>query len=346
MRSLAALLITLSTPAAFADTIAAPAETEPLRGNVLVWHDATFYTAPVDSASTLHVATLAARTAGRVVPMHVVATRGAAFVEVEFADDAGCTWTRLSTSDDIAKLHLFVKRSDLAPVLVKPFEKAFADGTRIALKPGVPVVATGATYQFSLLGHELDADIPAASVGHSYPPTAARNPSVSDQEYVIAAGTKALLGDKPASLDGVHAYALAKRGDTALVTFEDRCTSVTVAAPAAAVRATEADRPDIDTLTGYGTLGMRDGDYFPKLTPLSSSTGRQIAYAAKPIYLMGVSMTKTTCINRRVRLEAASEGAPHIDPADDDDLRLCAPTAKVAHEKLRSARSANGTTSR
>jgi hypothetical protein len=343
MRSLAAVLVLvlLSTPA-LADTIAGPAETEPLRGNVLVWHDATIYTAPVDGAPALHVATLAARTAGRVVPMHVVATRGAAFVEVEFADDAGCTWSRLATSDDIAKLHLFVKRADLAPVLVKPFEKVFADGTRIALKPGVSVVGN----QVSLLGHELEAEVPAASVGHSYTPGATGGLSVSDQEFVIAAGTKALLGDKPASLDGVHAYAVTKKGDTALVTFEDRCMSITVAAPAAAVRATEADRPDIDAITGYGTLGMRDGDYFPKLTPLASSSGRQIAYAAKPIYLMGVSRTKTTCINRRVRLEAASEGAPHIDPAEDDDLRLCAPTAKVVHEKLRSARSANGTTSR
>ena len=341
MRSFAAVLVLVSTPAAFADTIAPPAETEPLRGNVLVWHDATFYTAPVDSASTLHVATLPARTAGRVVAMHVVAARGA-FVEVDFADDAGCTWTRLSTSDDIAKLHLFVKRSDLAPVLVKPFDKAFADGTRIALKPGVSVVGN----QVSLLGHELEAEVPAASVGHSYTPGATRSLSVSDQEFVIAAGTKALLGDKPASLDGVHAYAVTKKGDTALVTFEDRCMSITVAAPAAAVRATDADRPEIDALTGYGTLGMRDGDYFPRLTPLASSTGRQIAYAAKPIYLMGVSRTKTTYINRRVRLEPASEGAPHIDPAADDDLRLCAPTTKVAHEKLRSARSANGTTSR
>ena len=345
MRFLAGVLLSFSFSApALADTVAAPSppDNEPLRGNVLVWHDAALYTAPSDDASTLHVATLAARKAGHVVPMHVVAMRGA-FVEVEFADDEGCTWTRLSTSDDIAKLHLFVKRADLSPVLVKPFEKTFSDGTRLALKPGVAV--SGSTVSF--LGHELAAEIPAASIARSYSPSNARSLNVTDHEYVIAAGTKTLLGDRTIALDGIHATAMTKRGDTALVAFEDRCIALTVAAPAAAVRTTDADHEEIESVTGYGTLGMRDGDYLPRLTPLSSTSGRQIAYAAKPIYLMGTSRTKTTCIDRRLRLEPAVAGAPAIDSAAaDDSLRLCVPSSKVVHEKLRSARSASGSTSR
>src|SRR5262245_60763165 len=205
MRHLAVVVALLSATPVLADTVAAPgAETESLRGNVLVWHDAALYTAPADSASTVHVATLAGRKAGYVVPMHVVAARGA-FTEVEFADDEGCTWSRLATSDDIAKLHLFVKRADLAPVLVKPFEKTFPDGTRIALRPGTPLAAAASgSYAVSLLGHELEAEVPAASVAHSYAPASTRSLTVTDQEYLLAPGTKALLGERPLALDGVR----------------------------------------------------------------------------------------------------------------------------------------------
>src|SRR5262249_4246355 len=155
MRRLAFLLV-LAPASALADKTPAleinriepvcALDAEPLKGNVLVWHDAALYTAPSDNASTARVAVLGGARRDRVghaMPMHVVATHGS-FVEVEILDDPGCTWTRLATTDDIAKLHLFVKRADLAPVLVKPFDKTFADGTRIALRPGVPVVPTTA----------------------------------------------------------------------------------------------------------------------------------------------------------------------------------------------------------
>jgi hypothetical protein len=349
MRRLVPVLLTIATAPAFADTVAAPTvDTEPLRGNVLVWHDAALYSAPSDDASTLHVALLARREVGHVVPMHVVAMRGA-FVEVEFAGDAGCTWSRLATGDDIAKLHLFVKRTDLAPVVTKPFEKTFADGTRIKVAPGAAVVPINTSFAVSLLGHGLEAEVPAASVAHSYQPGGTRSLNVTDKEYLLAPGTRALLGTRPVTLDGVRAQGLATRGDTALVTFEDACVSATVAVPAKAVVPAAEEQADIESGSyGHASLGMRDGgDYFPKLTALSSASGRQIAYAAKPIYLMGTSRTKTTCIDRRVRIEAAVAGAPALDTAEADDrLRLCAPTAKVVHEKLRSARSASGSTSR
>jgi hypothetical protein len=122
------------------------------------------------------------------------------------------------------------------------------------------------------------------------------------------------------------------------VTFEDSCVSATVAVPAKAVQPAAEAAVELEGGTsGHASLGLRDGgDYFPKLTALQSVSGRQIAYAAKTIYLMGTSRTKTTCIDRRVRLEAAVPGAPALDTAEaDDHLRLCAPTTKVAHERGR-----------
>jgi hypothetical protein len=97
-----ALLSLLFASAAGAQPIdpAGASDAEVIRGNVVVWHDATFYTSPSDEASTARVATLGPRreNAGHVIAMRAVATHGA-FVEVELVDDAGCTWTKMSTSD-------------------------------------------------------------------------------------------------------------------------------------------------------------------------------------------------------------------------------------------------------
>src|SRR5262249_4648096 len=112
-------------------------DTEPLKGNVLVWSDATLYTEPSDTATAVHAAALEkARkdSAGEVVAMHVVSIQKG-FIEVEPAAELDCTWSRLQTTDDVAKLHVFVKRADLAPVVTAPVEKSFDNGSRFALRP-------------------------------------------------------------------------------------------------------------------------------------------------------------------------------------------------------------------
>src|SRR5262245_28147018 len=141
----APLSLLLVAMPAFADRHVEPphaSDTDVLSGNVLVWHDAALYTDASDAAQTVHVAKLdAARKdrVGHVVPMHVLGTKGA-FVEVEPFATRDCTWSQLMTHDDVAKLRLFVRRDDLAPVLVKPFTKSFADGCKVALRPGMAVV--------------------------------------------------------------------------------------------------------------------------------------------------------------------------------------------------------------
>ena len=327
------------------------ADTETIAGSVLVWHDATFYTEPADAAATLKLGALAKprkERVGRVLPMRVVSTKGA-FVEVEPATELDCTWSRLATTDDVIHLHLFVKRADLAPVLAKSFAKTFPDGTKLALKPGVAVVpAADGWYSFAVRGNELAAEIPAASVGHSYKldkPKAAG--AIAGHEHLLAPHTTVKLGDRALALADLPAAGVEAKGDTTLFTIEERCATITVAAPSKAVHDSDDEDASIGGGSGsggaMGVLELRGEDYLPPATPLSVGT-RQLAYAAKPVYLPAPPHGKTACFDRRVRIDALGP----IDPADnlDDKLHLCAPAAKVVHEKMRSASSANGTTGR
>lgn len=341
MRTLLVLAVLIG--AARADELGA-ADAEALHGNVLVWHDATLYTEPSDGAAAIHVAALAGARkdkVGGVMPMHVVATRDG-FVEVEPVGDVDCTWSHLAISDDVARLRLFVKRADLAPVLAKPYDKAFPDGTRIALRPGVAVIpTTNGSYAVGVRGGELVAELPTASVGHSYTPDRSKAaPTIADHEYELAPNTEVTLGDRSFPLDGRRAQSVERRGATSLVSIESRCAVIQVAAPTKSVRVVDEDESSIESGSGVGVLDLRDRDYIPAGTILSTPSGHPIAIAAKPIYVMA----HARCFERHVRVESLGE---LLEPKDNDDkLRLCAPAAKVVHERMRSYGSANGTTHR
>ena len=141
MRCLLACSLLLFSSSAFAGSKLDPvgaAEEKPLKGNVLVWHDATLLSEPSETARTLQLATFDVPRkdrVGHVVAMKVVAGKGA-FVEVELAGDEDCTWSRVVVPDDLARVRMFVRRTDIAPALVKPFTKTFADGTQITLAVG------------------------------------------------------------------------------------------------------------------------------------------------------------------------------------------------------------------
>jgi hypothetical protein len=344
-------ILALASPA-FADD-GAPLD-EPLRGNVLVWHDATFYTDASDGAPAIHVAALPAsvdraRALGRVVAMRVVATKGE-YVEVEPAE-LDCTWSRVATSDDIAKLHLYVKRADLAPVLAKPFARAFDDGTRVELKPGVPVAtAPGGGYSVALKAGVISLDLPSAAVAHAYAPEKVKSqPATMDREYEVAAPAVATLGDKPVTLARRRASGVERRGATTIALFESRCATLAVAVPTKSVRPVDDDgEASIDMGgNGAGVLGLRDQDYIAPGTVLSTPSGRAVAAAAKPIYLASAPRGKLACVDRRVRVEAPGDGGEVEEPRDaDDKLRLCAPASKVVHEKYRHAWSNGGATGR
>jgi hypothetical protein len=333
------LLLTL-TAGARAD---APA-TEALRGYVLVWHDAPLFADASDKAPQIRVAALPVRKAGHAVPMRVVSVAGA-FVEVEPVDDLHCTWSRIATTDDIGQLKLFVRRTDLAPMVVKPYAKTFPDGTRIALKPGVPVVALpDGWYAAALRGDDFPAEVPAASIGWSYTPERDKPRTITGKDFTLVPRTKVTLGDRTFALASAPlASSVERRGSTTLYAIEDRCMSVAVAAPSTSVKDSDEEDDGIATGGGYGVLDLRQEDYLPIGTSLMIGT-RQVAITTKPIYLAAPGSGKTVCFDRRVKLATAM--LPPATDELDDRLRLCAATTRVVHEKLRSSRSANGTTGR
>jgi len=336
---LVALLVLVATPA-LADHLETAVPAEVLAGNVLVWQDATLYSDTTDAAQQLHIGA-PGRHVGQVVPMHVLASHGD-FVEVEPGDDAECTTSRVETTDDVAHVRLFVKRADLAPVLTKPYAKEFDDGTRIALRPGMPVLAAAdGTIAVAIRGGEVTAEIPAASIGHAYRLDKAKSKAISGHDLALAANTPVTLGGRNLSLGAMLAAGVERKGATTLFAIEDRCVALTVAAPSKAVKdSDDEDSAGVGAGSGMGVLDLRNEDYLPIGTALSAG-GHQVAIAAKPIYLPGKPSGKTVCVDRRIRLVSAGE------PGDvDDKLHLCAPSAKVVHERMRSASSANGTTGR
>jgi len=313
-------------------------ETESLKGNVLVWHDAALLVAPADTAQSIHLAVLESRRdhLGHVLPMRVVSVKGA-FVEVEPVETE-CTWSRLVVPDDLSKLKLWVRRADLAPVLAKPFAKQLPDGTGVTLRPGVPVLpTTDGAAAVALGGDELVAEIPAASIAYSYVPDKSRAVNVSAHEYSIDAKTPGMLGDQAVAIHR-RATGVERRGEAAIIAFDDRCSLVTLAIAGKAVREVEDD----DTSTGPGAascggnLDLRGDDYLPKQTALMAG-GRQVATAAKSIYPpIGSTPGKNVCVSRRLRLETSI--LPPNTTDVDDSLRLCAPRTKLAHDKVRAAR--------
>jgi hypothetical protein len=320
---------------------AGPAEAPTLKGNVLVWHDALLFADPSETARTLQLATFDVTRkdrVGHVVAMKVIAGKGA-FVEVELAAvEEECTWSRIVLPDDLARVRLFVRRADIAPVLVKPYAKSFADGTSISLAVGTPVVATDAgTYIVSLRGDEVELDVPAASVGYAYvPPKATTSINGMGQTIALAASTKAVLGNRELVFSAAwNGAPVEKRGESAVVAIEDRCMTAHLVVPAKAI--SQVDESTIEVTTNDETkkssvLSLRDDVVIPKLTPLSIGD-RQVAVAAQHIFLHQAPTGKHACIQRTIKLESALE-----IKATDAKLRVCAPAASVAREVRRNAR--------
>jgi hypothetical protein len=325
MRALACLAL-LVTPAAAAKLApeGAPAAAA-LRGHVLVWHDAKLFAAPDDNARSLALATFeVARTerVGHAVPMRVVSTKGA-FVEVELAGDQDCTWSRTVVADDLARVRLFVRRADLAPVLVKPFRQTFDDGSSIELAAGTPVLPTDqATAIVSLHGDEVEVDVPAASIGYAYTPAPLKASFTGGKTVKIAAATKATLGPRSLALSAWNGSPVERKGAKTIVALEGRCTLAHVVVPSTALADTD-DESTFDLDGAGGTvMGVRDEYYLPKLTALALGT-HQVAVAAKSIYLHAAPTGATACILRTVKIESALALT-----STDEKLRLCAPATR------------------
>jgi hypothetical protein len=340
MRRFAYCLLLISSHAAAGTKLDPPAAPDEgaLRGNVLVWHDAMLYAEPAETAQALQLATFeGARKdhAGSVIAVKVVAGKGA-FVEVELTGQQDCTWSRVVVPTDLARVRMFVRRADLAPVLVKPFTKAFADGTSISLAVGTPLLATDAgTYVVSMRGDEVEVDVPAASVGFAYATAKSRTVNIAGSTLAIVPGTQAKVGERTITLSATQGAPVERRGDSTLIGLDAGCVTARVLLPSKALQDADETSGDLSSSDdGNDVVSLREEYFLPKLTLLSVGK-HQVAVAAKPIYLHSEPMGKNACIQRAIRID--SELA--IKPTEDK-LRLCAPATKVAREQLRSARSA------
>ncbi len=315
----------------------APASAEPkLAGNVLVWIDAPLRLDATDGGPSIHLGQL---DKGRdhavnfVVPMHVVGTQGD-FVEVEPTSDIDCAWSKVVRPAALASLHLYVKRTDLAPVIAKAFTAAFKDGSRIALQPGVAVQDGKVAFNEQL----VPVDVPEANLGIAYAPhPVTAVPKPGKHTVLLDEKTEVKLGDKTFTFGSWVSTSADRRGDRMLFPIAVRCMTAVLSAP--------KDRVQHDVMlgAGYGLGGTRamgltggnaDRYYFVKGQKLTSETGDHVvATLAEELDVKKPTGARACGEFEGTRDEPMPE-APHPDEASRPDrtLHLCAPAADVKAE--------------
>jgi hypothetical protein len=342
MKIIASLLM-LAASTATADSLDPPAPDAAVKlaGHIVVWNDARFFLEADDNGPRLQAGVLQGlrnRNLGHVLPMRVLGTSGD-FIEVEPVAGVDCTWTRLPQPEDLDKLRVFVKRSDIAPVVAKPFSKNYKDGTSVAVWPGLPVLPGGDTglYRVTFGGKTLWAPVPSSSIGYSYafgaPPVAKRGPD----KFRIDDGTKVTLGERTFDLaDMLTVPAVEKRGATSFVQLVSTCLKLRVAVPSKDVQ--ESSFAGVGPGGGGRGLGYGERWVLPKGTPLySPSMKRQVAVVASPIDVRKPEASATNaCIVRPFVLDHPDYLAPQTDPPKPvQNLMVCAKLESVVHEPAR-----------
>ncbi len=315
-----------------------------LKGDVLVWDDATFYAEPSDDAATMKLARLdhSSKEAivGHVIAMHVVGRHGE-YVEVEPVADGQCTGTALEAYM-IGHLRIFVKEDALAAVVVKRWTARFDDGSRVTLGVGEPVVSVGDDgVAFAVDGVVLHASVLAASIGTSYPAITPSAPP-SDARFDLRAGAQGTIAGQTYIAHGTHVVQLARaidhpRKGQSRFPIQLRCGEIDAVFPDEAV---EAYEPLADALVGDGIgVGrvMDDDRYLlPKGTLLSTPAGRHAGVADEDIDVKRPAAGDTkACFDADLSLThdftAPTEGEESITGAT---ITLCAPAANVKHEHV------------
>jgi hypothetical protein len=333
-----ALVLVVNTAAA--DTTTDPPAIDPatkLAGTVLAWNDSTFYLEARLDGPKLQLGLLkGARkdNVGYAMPLRVVGTSGD-FVEVEPVASTDCGWTALGVPKDLERLRVFVKRTDLAPVVTKAFVKAYKDGTTLDVKPGLAVVplASGA-YRVAFESFTIDAPIPSASIGYAYAGFSGKRATTKAGDYLIESA-KLTLGERTFdSDDTISVAAVDKRKSNSFVVLTVTCALARISVPNDAV-----SKGGIGHGYGIGGGGSGTGKYgerwlLAKGTALfAPGLKRQVAVAAKEIEVAKPDGKPEACFARNWTLDQ-----PHLPtapwtkaPTPRPTLMLCAPTSVVQH---------------
>jgi hypothetical protein len=294
-----------------------------LRGDALAWEDATFYFEPWETGANIRFASFGRgrrEEVGRAVPVRIVDSTMRTFVEVELPDRADCTWRKLDADKRIDGLRVYVKREDLAPVLVKPYAAQYSDGTKVKLGIGAPVMpTTSGDYSVAAKSDKFRLSIPHSSVGYLYKPGRIIEPELPAGKVVrIDRNANARLGDESFSIRSTWlAAAPDKKTDVALVRWNTRCLDMTVQVPATSLRPTDVPRPTTPTPPA---LPPSTGWRIPTGAPLSTAGGREVAVASAPI-AVGTPAGDTACFEARFALLREDE----VTYPQNRTIRLCAP---------------------
>jgi hypothetical protein len=316
--------------------LAVPAAAEPaLTGNVLVWADSPLYPDASASGPSVQVGTLDLgrdKDVGYVVPMHVVSTHGD-LVEVEPTADVECAWWRVVRPDGLDSIRLYVKRSDLAPVLVKPFKATHKDGSSIALQVGVPVLGGKVAFNRSV----VPVTIPGASLGVSYAPhkiAAVAKPT--KQKFLLDEATPVKLGGATFAMGPWVAAAAKARGKHSMVSIAARCMTAVIAAPKdrvhAGVSINQAVAGAAEPTRRAAITGGTERYYLPAGTKLTSEKGSHVVGALDAD--RDVTKPKPggrACSDFVITRDDPFVDVPHtVDAAQPQrTLKLCAPATAV-----------------
>lgn len=326
----------MKLPIAIIAALAVPAAADPvLTGNVLVWADAPLYPDAYASGPSVRVGTLdlgREKDVGYVVPMRVVGTKDD-FVEVEPTADVECGWWRVVKPDGLDSLRLYVKRSDLAPVLTKPFKATHRNGSSIALQVGVPVLDGKVAFNRAI----VPVAIPAASIGVAYAPhkiTAVPKPT--KQKFLLDEATEVKLGSAMFPMGPWVAAAAKPRGKRMLVSLAARCMTAVISAPKERVHRgvsiNHAVAGGAATVRRSPVTGGPERYYLPAGTKLTSEKGEHVVGALDAD--RDVTKPKPgarACTDLVITRDDPFVDVPHtVDSSQPQrTLKLCAPAEAV-----------------
>jgi hypothetical protein len=295
------------------------AAAKPLTGDVQVWQDAKLYLAPSEQADSFTLSSLDKprdERTGMTFQMHVVGEQGD-FVELAKLSlqeyGAKCHfWGELTIDGRLEGMHVFVRRSDLAPVLAKPWAKSFKDGTSISLLPGEPI-GPGKVLALSagagVAPARFVADVPTDAIASSFAPPP-RGSSTEGVPWEITTQTVAVGGQSLAFDHGLPRIAKPTyRGDRAFVQFDVGCAQLVASVPRTRVRKYEGEAGMFGGLTGGGELPPELTMLVPRGTPLATPSGQRVAVARMDI---AVAPTKTAqaCADFKLAIERPAEPKP------------------------------------
>ena len=299
-----------------------------LRGDAMIWEDATIYLEPFESSASVRFNVFSRRRdqVGQAIPVRIIDSSLKTFVEIEAPGRGDCTWRKLELDNRLEGLRLFVRREDLAPVLIKPYEMKWSDGTRVKLGIGIPVMpTTTGDYAVGLKQDKVRLAIPHAAVGYLYKTGRITDPEpIKEKAAIVSRGASVKLGDDSFQVrSNWYGPAPDRKSDVALVKLTARCLEMVISAPVSNLRVTEPPRVIPSALPPQPPVA---GWRIPTGTPLMLPSGREVAVAAKDIAVQLPSPApEQVCFDARFAMTREDETYGTLTRT----VRLCASGSSV-----------------